>query len=76
MPIDKEIILLPDLKKDEELDLIKIEAESIANWVRLMCNTFNESGLYPYVGKRVRVLAINEDNHRKFTLNEFSEEDW
>ena len=59
-----------------DLDLIKIEAESIANWVRLMCNTFNDAGLFPYVGKRVRVLAIREDSHRKFTLNEFTEEDW
>lgn len=65
-----------DMINTGDLDLIKIEAESIANWVRLMCNTFNEAGLFPYVGKRVMVLAIQEENHRKFTLNEFSEENW
>lgn len=65
-----------DMVNTNDLDLVKIEAESIANWVRLMCNTFNEAGLFPYVGKRIRVLAIQEDNHRKFTLNEFSEGDW
>lgn len=58
------------------LDFLKIEAESIANWVRLMCNTFNEAGLLPYVGKKVRVLALQKDNSRKFTLNEFSEKNW
>jgi len=58
------------------LDFIKIEAESIANWVKLMCNTFSEAGLQPLVGKRVRVLAIQPNICRKFTLNEFIEGDW
>ncbi len=65
-----------DMINNSNLDLVKIEAESIANWVRLMCNTFNEAGLFPYVGKRIRVLAIQEDSYRKFTLNEFIEGDW
>lgn len=62
-----------DLSK---LDLLKIQAESVANWVRLMCNTFSEAGILPHVGKNVKVLLIQENNHRKFVLNEFSEEYW
>ena len=58
------------------LDLIKIEAESVANWVRLMCNTFTEAGLSPYIGKKIRVLALQVNKLRKFTLDEFSEEEW
>lgn len=65
----------PQLRQ-ENLDLVKIEAENIANWVRLMCNTFSEAGLAPFVGKKVRVLVILPNKHRKFTLNEFVEEEW
>jgi hypothetical protein len=62
-----------DLSK---LDVLKIQAESVANWVRLMCNTFSEAGILPYVGKNVKVLLIQENKYRKFVLNEFSEEKW
>lgn len=65
----------PQLRQ-ENLDLVKIEAENIANWVRLMCNTFSEAGLAPFVGKKVRVLVILPNKYRKFTLNEFAEEEW
>lgn len=62
--------------KTDDMDLIKIEAESVANWVRLMCNTFTEAGLIPCIGKKIRVLALQADNYRKFTLDEFREEQW
>jgi hypothetical protein len=65
-----------DLIDTSNTDILKVEAESIANWVRLMCNTFSEAGIPPYIGKKIRVLAIKNNDYRKFTLDEFKEEEW
>ncbi len=54
-------------------DHIKLRAEWVANWVKLMCNSMKQAYLPEVIGKKVNVLVIQEKGNRNFEIPEFKE---
>ena len=68
------IIKNPKYGEAEGYDNVKLRAEVVGNWVKFMANSFKEAGRSRLIGKKINILVIQPEYHRKFIIPEMQEQ--